>query len=83
MSLLSSLGLGTPLVSVHRDGPVAMFSEAQILGRILRFTGYTINDVINDPIARNAVIGYFGLYRFIERRCAELDLDAAGKNRGL
>ena len=83
MSVLSSLGLGTPRADSHRDGPVAMFSEAQILGRILRFTGYSIHDVVNDPIARNAVIGYYGLYRYIERRCAELDLQAGHEHPSL
>jgi hypothetical protein len=73
MSSLNSLGLGAPQVPPHNDRPVAVFSEVQVLGRILRFTGYSIHDVINDPIARNAVIGYYGLYRSIERRCAELD----------
>jgi len=73
MSAIESLGLGSPENPVRADRPSAMFSEAQVVARILRFTGYTIDDVINDPIARNTVRGYYGLHRCVEKRCAELD----------
>jgi hypothetical protein len=37
------------------------------LQRILAFTGRSIDDVINSPIARREVAGYFKLHRQIER----------------
>jgi hypothetical protein len=37
------------------------------LQRILAFTGRSIHDVINNPIARREVAGYFKLHRQIER----------------
>jgi hypothetical protein len=37
------------------------------LQRVLAFTRRSIDDVINDPIARNEVRGYFKLYKFVER----------------
>ena len=43
------------------------------LHRVLNFTGRTIDDVIDDPIARNEVIGYLKLYHEIERRCDAID----------
>jgi hypothetical protein len=73
MSAFGSLGFDFPALPESGHFHSAMFSESQIIGRILEFTGYTINDVINDPIARNAVRGYYGLYRFVERRCEEMD----------
>jgi hypothetical protein len=37
------------------------------LQRVLAFTRRTIDDVINDPIARNEVRGYFKLYKYVQR----------------
>ena len=37
------------------------------LQRVLAFTGRSIDDVINDPIARNEVTGYFKLYKWVQR----------------
>jgi hypothetical protein len=52
-----------------------MLTNRQVMRRLLAFTGYTIHDVINDPIARNAVAVYYRLYRQIEDRYAR-DLQA-------
>lgn len=76
MSIIGSLGLDSPQRPSVGERPMAMFSEAQVLGRIFEFTGYTINDVINDPLARNAVRGYYELYRFVERRCEEIAMSS-------
>jgi len=45
------------------------------LQRVLAFTRRTIDDVINDPIARNEVRGYFKLYKYVQRgsEIAELE----------
>ena len=37
------------------------------LNRVLEFTRLTIDDVVNDPIAKNVVLGYYKLSRQIER----------------
>jgi hypothetical protein len=37
------------------------------LHRVLAFTGRSIHDVVNNPIVKNEVIGYYKLYRRIER----------------
>ncbi|HVT90687.1 MAG TPA: hypothetical protein VHD56_17665 [Tepidisphaeraceae bacterium] len=46
-----------------------------VLHRVLAFTRRTIHDVINDPIARNQVIGYYKLHRWIERESEISDLE--------
>ena len=69
MNVIISSGLESIQLSPTPDRPTAMFSEPQIIARILEFTGYTIDDVVNNPVARNAVRGYYGLYRYIEARC--------------
>jgi hypothetical protein len=45
------------------------------LHRVLAFTGFSIHDVINDPIARNIVAAYFKLHRHVWRRCEIVDLE--------
>ncbi len=54
-------------------GYVEVLTEAQALNRVLEFTGYTIHDVVNDPIVRNAVTGYYRLYRYVEWYCETRD----------
>ena len=45
------------------------------LNRVLAFTGRTIDDVVNDPIVKNQVYGYYKLYRQIERGGEVRDLE--------
>jgi hypothetical protein len=45
------------------------------LHRILAFTGYTIDDVVQNPIAKNAVLGYYKLHKQVARRCEIVDLE--------
>lgn len=45
------------------------------LQRVLAFTRRTIDDVINDPIARNEVRGYFKLYKFVQRGSEVVELE--------
>jgi len=45
------------------------------LHRILAFTRRSIDDVVNDPIAKNEVYGYYKLHRRIERAGEVRDLE--------
>jgi len=45
------------------------------LQRVLSFTGRTIDDVVNDPIAKNQVLGYYKLHKFVERRSEIIELE--------
>jgi hypothetical protein len=49
------------------DAAIESIALQRPLARVLAFTGRSIDDVINDPIARNQVRGYFKLSRQIER----------------
>lgn len=55
---------GTEFVVVHRP-----------LQRILAFTGLSIDDVVDHPIARNTVYGYFKLHKRIQRVYEVVDLE--------
>ena len=45
------------------------------LKRVLAFTGYSIDDVVENPIAKNVVREYFKLHKFVERGCEIVDLE--------
>jgi hypothetical protein len=45
------------------------------LTRILSFTGRTIDDVVNSPIAKNQVFGFFKLGKQIERQSEIRELE--------
>ena len=45
------------------------------LRRVLRFTGRSIDDVVNSRIAKNEVLGYYKLQKFIDRRMEIVDLE--------
>jgi hypothetical protein len=45
------------------------------LNRILAFTRRTIDDVVNNPIAKNEVLGYYKLQNWVRRRGEAVDMD--------
>jgi hypothetical protein len=55
--------------------PVTYVQVQHPLRRVLNFTGLTIDDVVNDPIVKNKVRGYFKLHKFVQRRCEVVDLE--------
>jgi hypothetical protein len=52
------------------------------LNRVLAFTQLTIDDVVNSPIAKNQVRGYFKLSKLIDRRSEIVDLERQWNPRG-
>jgi hypothetical protein len=46
-----------------------------VLQRVLSFTGHTIHDVINDPVARQKVAGYYKLHKWVERQSEVSELE--------
>jgi hypothetical protein len=59
--------LGGPLRRPDESGNTQIVQSQRVLDRIFAFTGRTIHDVVNDPIARNQVIGYYKLLRWVDR----------------
>ena len=45
------------------------------LQRVLAFTRRSIDDVVNDPIAKREVLGYYKLYRQVQRTGEVSDLE--------
>jgi hypothetical protein len=50
------------------------------LHRVLAFTRRTIDDVINDPIARNQVRAYFKLHKWVQRASEISELERQWNN---
>jgi hypothetical protein len=70
-------GFGVPFAR-RLSGPEARVSyvlNQRPLHRVLNFTGRTIDDVVNSPIAKNQVLGYYKLHKLVERRCEMVELE--------
>jgi hypothetical protein len=82
MSGLSSLGLGGGSFGVDLDAqPIERFVVQKPLHRVLAFIGRDIDDVVNDRIVKNQVIGYYKLHKQVERACEVTDLERAWNAR--
>jgi hypothetical protein len=75
MADLSSLGV-IPFAKVDPELPPNRLVVMQHpLRRVLAFTRRTIDDVVNSPIAKNEVAGYFKLQKWIGRGIEIHDLE--------
>jgi hypothetical protein len=75
MNDLSALGLWKPQLRQNPNGGTELVVTQRPLDRILSFTGYSIDNVVDDPIAKHAVLGYYKLSRQIQRRSEIVDLE--------
>jgi hypothetical protein len=64
----NALGLGSirPLKSRAADNIEHVMLQRP-LRRVLAFTGRSIDDVVNSPVAKNHVRSYFKLYKWVQR----------------
>ena len=53
------------------------------LNRVLAITRLTIDDVVNNPIAKNQVLGYFKLSKQIDRRAEIGELERQWNPNGV
>ncbi len=57
-------------------GPLPRFVvNEQPLRRVLEFTGHSIDDVVNCPIVKSEVLGFYKLHRQVERSCEITELE--------
>lgn len=69
------LGYQSPRRLVPDDTGIEFVLRQRPLQRVLAFLGRSIDDVVNDPLAKNQVRGYFKLSRQIERSCEVTELE--------
>jgi hypothetical protein len=75
MSRVDGLGISGVRLVRQPEATVEYVMVQRPLDRILSFTGYSIDDVVNDPIAKHALIGFYKLSRQIDRRSEIVDLE--------
>jgi hypothetical protein len=76
MDRLAGLGLGLRRLSPTDTAARTEFILIQRpLRRILAFTRRSIDDVVNDPIAKREVLGYYKLHKRIARGIEVRDLE--------
>jgi hypothetical protein len=75
MSSFDSLGLRGGGWMPPGETPIEQVIVQCPLHRILAFVRRSIDDVVNSPVAKNQVYGYYKLSRFIERRGEILELE--------
>ncbi len=60
---------------IHSVVPQVRVEVQRPLRQVLGFTGRTIDDVVNSPVAKAQVLGYYKLKCWVRRRCEIVDLD--------
>jgi hypothetical protein len=76
MARLTGLGIGVNRVSPADAGDRTEFLLIQRpLQRILAFTRRSIDEVVNDPIAKREVLGYYKLHKQIQRGIETRELE--------
>jgi len=75
MSTLPGLSITRPIGGELADNPVECIMLQRPLQRVMAFTGRSIDDIINDPVARNEVLGFYKLHRQIQRRGEVIELE--------
>ena len=63
------------------DDTIEQVMPRRPLHRVLAFTGQSIDDVVNSPIAKNHVLGYFKLYKWIQRGSEIVELEKQWSGR--
>ena len=76
MDRLAGIGLGLRRLSPSDAGNRTEFLLIQRpLRRVLAFTRRSIDDVVNDPIAKREVLGYYKLHKQVARSMEMRDLE--------
>ena len=75
MSLLGALGFERPRHRPDDPGRTEFILVQRPLRRILAFTRRSIDDVVNDSITKNEVLGYYKLHKKIQRTIETRELE--------
>ena len=79
--MADSLGFGSLVRLTPSATGVEFVVRQRHLHRVLAFTGRSIDDVVNDPIVKNQVRGYFKLAKQIERAGEVTELEKQWNGR--
>jgi hypothetical protein len=82
MGEFSSLGLNRVTLDGDALPAQRLVVEQRPLQYVMTFLGCDIHDVVNDPIVKNQVYGYFKLHRQVWRTSEIVDLERWWNRRG-
>jgi hypothetical protein len=72
----NALGMKLPGNSIaHPQQRVSYVAPQHALRRILNFTGHSIDDVVNNPVAHRTVLVYYRMQKLVERRAEITELE--------
>ena len=75
MSFLNVFNFGRTYAPPPPGGRTEVVHLQNALRRVLSFTGHTIDDVVNSPLAKAKVLGFYKLHRWVERENETSDLE--------
>jgi hypothetical protein len=75
MSEVKGLGIGRPAPLARGLENAEQIVPQHALRRILAFRLRSIDDVVNDPIVKREIFGYFKLQLQIARACETVELE--------
>ena len=67
MSFANLFNFGRRYLPPPADGRTEIVQIQSALKRVLSFTGHTIDDVVNSPLAKARVLGFYKLHRWTAR----------------
>ena len=77
------LGFGAPRLYIRGGNEIERIVYQQPLRRVMDFLGCSIDDVINDPIVRAQVFGFYKLQKDVDRTCEVVNLERWWNGRSL
>ena len=81
MSANNLFGFGAALPGKSGDA-IEHVMVQRPFDRVLAFTGRTIDDIIDDPFARQQVLAYYKLHRWVNRQCEISELERQWSSPG-
>jgi hypothetical protein len=75
MGRVTGLGLGSGGVPFFAVGRTEHIIVQRPLRRVLAAIGRTIDDVVNDPMVKREVLGFYKLHKWVDRRCEVVELE--------
>ena len=72
---MSELFESIPFANPVHPKPHVRYLLQRPLHRVLAFTRRSIDEVVNSPIVKNEVAGYYKLQKFVQRRMEIVELE--------
>ena len=77
MSDANLLGFGRPHLPPSTKPNIEYVVVQQPLDRVMHFTGRSIDDIVNNPMVKNEILGYYKLNLWVARESEISDMERA------